>query len=151
DNAIPSIVSVPTLIETLSRCQLLTGEQKDECVRELQRRFADHRELTKELLRRGWITPFQVNQLFQGRGPQLVLGHYLLLERLGEGGTGQIFKARHLVMQRIVALKIIRKELLADNEVVGRFFREIQLVSQLAHPNVISAYDAGPVGQVYFL
>src|SRR5262249_55029815 len=54
-------------------------------------------------------------------------------------------------MDRIVALKLIRKELLTDAEVVGRFYREIQILSQLDHPNVVHAYDAGPAGATHFL
>jgi serine/threonine-protein kinase len=54
-------------------------------------------------------------------------------------------------MNRLVALKLIRRELVADAEVVARFLREIQVVSQLSHPNVVHAYDAGPVGPTYFL
>jgi eukaryotic-like serine/threonine-protein kinase len=87
----------------------------------------------------------------QGRGAELMLGPYLLLERLGEGGAGQVFKARHQKMNREAAIKLIRKELLADAEVVGRFYREIQLVSQLDHPNIVHAYDAGPAGPTHFL
>jgi Protein kinase domain len=74
------------------------------------------------------------------------IGPYLLLDRLGEGGNGQVFKARHQAMQRVVALKILREELLADAEAVGRFYREIEVVSQIAHPNIVHAYDAGPIG-----
>src|SRR5262249_43210139 len=84
-------------------------------------------------------------QLLQGRGRELLVGPYLILERLGEGGAGQVFKARHRKMDRTVALKVIRKELLTDAEVVGRFYREIQVLSQLDHPNVVHAYDAGPI------
>src|SRR5262249_30983225 len=81
----------------------------------------------------------------------LLLGPYLILDRLGEGGAGQVFKARHQKMNRIIALKVIRPELLADQEVVARFYREIQVVSQLDHPNVVHAYDAGPVAAGHFL
>ena len=67
-----------------------------------------------ELARRGWLTPFQANQLVQGRGQELVVGPYVLIERLGEGGAGLVFKALHRKMQRIVALKFIRRELVRD-------------------------------------
>jgi serine/threonine-protein kinase len=143
--------SAGQLVETLQRCGLLNRAQLDEINRDLQRRFPEPRALSSELLRRNWLTPFQVNQLLQGRGADLVLGAYLLLERLGEGGAGQVFKARHRKMDRIVALKLIRKELLTDAEVVGRFYREIQILSQLDHPNVVHAYDAGPAGATHFL
>jgi serine/threonine protein kinase len=107
--------------------------------------------LARELMQRGWLTPYQVNQLLQGEGANLVLGPYQLLQHLGEGGAGQVFKARHVKMDRLVALKIIRKELLADAEAVSRFRREVQVLSRLDHPNVVHGYDAGPAGATYFL
>src|SRR5262249_6214449 len=59
--------------------------------------------------------------------------------------------ARHQKLKRVVALKIIRKELLADPEVIARFGREVQVLSQLDHRNIVHAYDAGPAGQSQFL
>jgi hypothetical protein len=73
------------------------------------------------------------------------------VKRLGEGGTGQVFQARHQKLGRLVALKIIRPDLVADPEVVGRFYREVQLLSRLTHPNIVHAYDAGPIGRTHFL
>src|SRR5262249_28729803 len=103
------------------------------------------------LIERGWLTAFQVNLLFQGRAADLMLGHYVVLERLGEGGTGQVFKARHQKLGRTVAVKVIRPELLTDPEVVARFYREVQVLSQMSHPNVVHAYDAGPIDATHFL
>src|ERR1700674_4645273 len=109
-------------------CQLLTPVQAAELTRDLPGHGSDARALAKGLIQRGWVTPYQVNQLMQGRGQDLMLGPYLLLERLGEGGAGLVFKARHQKMDRLVAVKIIRKELLTDAELVGRFYREIQIL-----------------------
>src|SRR5262249_50034491 len=125
------VSSVSAMVEALGVCQLLTAEQLDEVNRRLVPRFSDLRALGKELLQRGWLTAYQVNHLLQGRGQDLLLGPYLILERLGEGGAGQVFKARHRKLGRVAALKVIRKELVADAEVVSRFYREIQVVSQL--------------------
>ncbi|MBY0523187.1 MAG: serine/threonine protein kinase [Gemmataceae bacterium] len=144
----PAAVTVSAALDTLGRLKLLESTQLEG----LQPgQFTNPRELAKELLQRDWLTPYQVNQLLQGCGDELVLGPYLLLERLGEGGIGQVFKARHRRLNRVVALKVIRKELLTDPEVVGRFQREIQVVSRLDHPNVVHAYDAGVLGQTHFL
>lgn len=117
----------------------------------LRSRFADPRALGQHLLRHGWLTAYQVNLLLQGRAAELVLGPYVLLDRLGEGGNGQVFRARHRTLNRTVALKIMRPELAADAETVGRFHREIELVSQVSHPNIVHAFDAGPIGAALVL
>jgi len=142
--------SADALVNVLRQYRLLSAAQLQE-VRILGGSGVDARRLAQELLRRGWLTAYQVNQLLQGRGSDLVLGAYVLLERLGEGGAGQVFKARHQGLDRMVALKVIRAALLSDPEVVGRFHREIQVLSRLSHPNVVRAYDAGPCGNTHML
>src|SRR5262249_12204146 len=109
------------------------------------------RVLARDLIQRGWLTPYQVNQLFQDRGQQLVVESYVLLERLGEGGMGQVFKARHRKLGQIVAIKAIRKDRLLNLDIVRRFQREIPTLSQLSHPNIVGALDAGEgAGAFYF-
>jgi serine/threonine-protein kinase len=144
------IGDVAALLGLLGQIDVLTAEQRSE-LSGFQNRFPEPRALAKELMERGWLTPYQANQLFLGRGAELVLASYIVLERLGEGGTGVVFKARQERLNRVVALKVIRRELLADPEVVNRFYREIRLVSQLTSPHVVHAYDAGPVGPTHFL
>ncbi|MBY0522173.1 MAG: protein kinase [Gemmataceae bacterium] len=141
---------VLNLVDVLRQFRLLEAAQLEEATRNLQPRLPDPRQLARELLQRGWLTAYQVNQLLQGRGAELVVGGFVLLERIGEGGMGQVFKARHQKLGRIVALKVIRKDRLASAEAVKRFHREIQAVSQLSHPNVVLAYDANHAGETHF-
>jgi serine/threonine-protein kinase len=145
-----ALASVAELVEFLGRSFLLERPQHEEVAR-LQDRFPDARELGRELLRRDWLTPFQVNQLAAGRGTELLVGPYLLLERLGEGGTGQVYKARHRALHRVVALKVLRKEYLEHPHAIRRFLREVQAVAQLEHPNIVHAFDAAEAGGTYYL
>jgi serine/threonine-protein kinase len=145
-----SITSAAGLVETLRKQHILGPDRLDEA-ENLQRRFPDARALAGELTFRGWITGYQANELIQGHGDELVLGAYLLLERLGQGGMGQVFKAHHQFMNRIVALKIIRAEFLANPEIIRRFHQEVRAVAQLNHPNIVTAYDAACLGDLHFL
>jgi serine/threonine-protein kinase len=144
-----AIETAADLVEALRQTRILGPAQLAEAAALAPRR--EPRALARELIERGWLTPYQVNQLFQGRGPALAVGSYVLLERLGEGGMGQVFKARHRGLERVVALKLIRKERLAHPDAVRRFLREIRAVAQLNHPNVVLAFDADEVDGVHYL
>ncbi len=123
---IPAVATAATPFTDVLRAHgLLEGPRINEAA-QLERSTPEPRALARELLGRGWLTAFQVNQLLQGRGAELALGPYVLLERLGKGGMGQVFKARHRLMNRIVALKVIRPEFLTHPEAASRFHREIQ-------------------------
>jgi serine/threonine protein kinase len=135
----------------LAQGRLLGPPQLEEIATHLQSRFPEPRALAAELLRRDWLTPFQVNQLFKGRGEDLLLGSYVLLERLGAGGMGEVYKARNWKLGKIVALKLIRPERLRDNEMLRRFQREVRAAAQLNHPNVVHAYDCDEADGKHFL
>jgi serine/threonine-protein kinase len=135
----------------LEECQLLPAARLGEARRLAERLGPEARALARELIDRGWLTPFQANQLLQGRGRTLVLGPYVLLERVGRGGMGEVFKARHQLMDRVVAVKVLRAERLGDHDALARFWREVQAAARLVHPNVVLAHDANHIGDTYFL
>jgi serine/threonine protein kinase len=96
----------------------------------------------------GLITAFQAGELRNKRIADLAMANYLILDRLGEGGMGTVFRARHKRMRRIVALKVLNPEIQENPDHLQRFQREIETLARLNHPGVIQAYDAdfGPSG-----
>jgi ligand-binding sensor domain-containing protein/serine/threonine protein kinase len=80
------------------------------------------------------------------------LGQYTLEEKLGEGGMGVVFRASHSMLRRPTAIKLMRPERVGKRS-MARFEREVQLTSQLSHPNTVTIYDYGrtPAGALYYV
>ncbi|WP_262391910.1 protein kinase domain-containing protein [Sporolactobacillus inulinus] len=70
-------------------------------------------------------------------------GRYQIISRLGEGGMAVVYKAKDLILDRLVAVKTLRPELAGDEEFVRRFHREAESVASLSHPNIVAIYDIG--------
>jgi formylglycine-generating enzyme required for sulfatase activity/dienelactone hydrolase len=79
------------------------------------------------------------------------LAHYQILEKLGEGGMGVVYKARDTHLDRFVAIKVLPPELVADPERKRRFVQEAKAASALNHPNIITVHDIGKEGGIDFL
>jgi eukaryotic-like serine/threonine-protein kinase len=97
--------------------------------------------LAHQLIEEGTITRFQARRLLRGK-TGFAFGRYVLLDLIGQGARGRVYKARHRLMDRVVALKVLMSggELSASS--VSRFFREMKIVSLLDDPNVVRAIDA---------
>ncbi len=138
------------LVATLAEARLLEPERFD-ALRALREQYPDPHQLANRLVLDGWLTAFQTARLLEGKGRELRLGPYHLLERLGEGGMGEVFKARHAPLQRTVALKVIGKQHLTNARMLERFRREAAAAARLAHPNIVTLYDAGDIDDTPFL
>jgi serine/threonine protein kinase len=79
------------------------------------------------------------------------IGQYQLLEKLGQGGMGTVYKATHTKLKRVVALKVLAAHRTHDSPAVARFQREMAAIGKLDHPNVVRATDAGEAGGTHFL
>ncbi|NLX94807.1 MAG: serine/threonine protein kinase [Rhodopirellula sp.] len=115
------------------------------------RKPADGQQLLQQLVRAQRLTKFQAQAVHQGKAKGLVMGNYVLLDKLGEGGMGQVFKAQHRRMERVVALKILPAEAIKSEESVQRFHREVKAAARLTHPNIVRAYDADEAHGLHFL
>jgi serine/threonine-protein kinase len=144
-----SIDSVDTLLAALGRTQILTPEQVEEVARELGPIYADPLQLGEYLVQIDWLTAYQLQLLLAGQWDELTIGPYQILDRLGEGGLSEVFKAWDTVRGRIVALKVLRQHL-APSSMAHQFRRELQAVTRLSHANIIKTYDANQVGNSYY-
>ncbi|WP_406697008.1 protein kinase family protein [Singulisphaera sp. Ch08] len=110
--------------------------------------------LAADLVRRGVLTSFQADECLAGRGSQLAVGPYRLLEPLGAGTRGRVFRARHDTTNQVVALKSFPSHRLpgAGATDTHRFHREAEAATRLRHPNLVTVLDDGTAdGNAYLV
>lgn len=105
--------------------------------------------LADKLVAYGLLTRFQARELLAGRR-RFHLGQYTVLDEIGRGGMGQVFRAEHVMMGREVALKVLPRAK-ATPEYEAAFRREIRVLARLDHENLVRALDAGHDAKVYYL
>jgi serine/threonine protein kinase len=110
----------------------------------------DGNALAAQFVEQGKLTQYQADCICRGKTKHLVLGEYVILDVLGSGGMGRVFRALHRKMNRVVALKLLPPSAVDCEESVQRFQREIQAVAKLSHPNIVTAHDAGSCDGIYF-
>ena len=82
---------------------------------------------------------------------RILAGRYELLEKIGEGGMAVVFKSRDRLLNRYVAIKILRPEFTKDPVFIESFRRESQMAAGLSHPNIVNIYDVGKEGNIYYI
>lgn len=82
---------------------------------------------------------------------RILAGRYELLEKIGEGGMAVVFKSRDRLLNRYVAIKILRPEFTKDAVFIESFRRESQMAAGLSHPNIVNIYDVGKEGNIYYI
>src|SRR5262245_14418893 len=83
--------------------------------------------------------------------PGKSFGPYEIVERLGQGGMGTLFIARHSMLGRTVALKVMRADRERTELDTSRFAREIHVAARLRHPNIVTIFDGGTIEDVAFV
>ncbi|MGD0088368.1 MAG: serine/threonine-protein kinase [Planctomycetota bacterium] len=142
----------------------LNDQQIEEAVRRQQglRATGSKCRIGELLSSQGVLTASQVKQILseqrkrrtaaaQKALPMEYFGDYKLIERLGEGGMGTVFKARETLAERVVALKVLRQSYAGNTNFVTRFNREARLAGALSHPNIVTCHNAGTCHGVQFL
>jgi serine/threonine-protein kinase len=139
-----------TFLAKLRRSGLVTDGQLARVKRHLPA-TGRGRLVARKLVELGLLTKFQAEHLLAGRNAGFQLGQYRVLDQLGRGGMGRVYKAEHRTMARVVALKVLAPSLLQTARAQDLFLREARAVAQLVHPNIVTAFDANEAGGRYFL
>jgi tRNA A-37 threonylcarbamoyl transferase component Bud32 len=146
----PIIVDRDTFLQNLRVSKLLTNQQFRLVVEKLTQ-VQDAREMAKALASWKLLTKFQAKMLMRGRNSGFYLGPYKILDQLGQGGMGRVYKANHQTMNRVVALKVLSPQVVSSERARELFLREVQAAAQLSHPNIVMAYDANQIDNRHFL
>ena len=142
-------VSVDGFVSGLRRCGLFPEQEVDALLSDVS--AADSSSMAKELVGKKKLTPFQARVLLKGRWKGLVLGNYVILEKLGQGGMGSVFKAKHRRLGRVVCVKVVNSAGRKSPRMLERFRNEARTVAALSHPNFVVAHDADEAEGVPFL
>jgi eukaryotic-like serine/threonine-protein kinase len=145
-----AIVTNDALLDVLQRCNLLAPEQLGKLRALLDHHEGDASEVSKTLVERNWLTSFQANQLLLGRSEELVVGPYIIIDRLSKSSRSEVYKARHVESECVVALKVIRADRLATPIAVNRFLQEMAALAELEHPNIVQCWDGDKAGEAYY-
>ena len=136
-------------LNTLSDSTLLSSEELTQA-RAIALVEPDPTRLAETLIKQRWVTRWQARKLLAGKR-DFHLGSYKLLDLIGRGGMGAVYRAEHTGLRRQVALKVMSQRYLNNPRIVSRFLEEIRIVSELDHPNIVKAFDADYEQNRYFL
>src|SRR5262249_39417872 len=138
--------AVQPLLHALLDATCVLPEDWDELAAPQRDRILEARDvpaLLAALVEQGLLTEDQAGRIEARKPFGLVLGNYRVLDRLGAGGMGVIFKGEHVHLRRPVAIKVLPLSSTLDPLAETRFLTEMRVVAQLQHPNIVAAMDAG--------
>lgn len=146
-----AIDTVAALLNEMRGSPILRPDQHKELVEVLAPQHKDPQELARQMIRQKWLTIYQAKKILSGKISELVIGNYTVLDKLGEGGMGRVYKAIQQNLKRVVALKVVRSSLLKNDVALKRFRREVKAAAALSHANIVRVFDADQDGDRHFL
>lgn len=118
----------------------MTGSGDDDALR-----------LARALVKKGHLTSYQAERVLMGRTVGFFFGRYKILDSIGRGSMGKVYKAQDTVLDRRVALKILPRQLASTPKLVARFRQEGAASARLNHPNIVQAYDLGEQNDLHYI
>jgi serine/threonine protein kinase len=146
-------ISLDEFVQSLTDTGILPAAEVTSLVGSLpdDRAGVDVEKLARELVRQQKLTRFQASVIFRRQSRGLRFGDYIVLDKIGSGGMGQVFKAENRRTGEIVALKLLRASYTKSHNAVTRFYREAGMAARLKHPNLVSVTEAGEWNGLHFL
>ncbi|HEV3386752.1 MAG TPA: protein kinase [Gemmata sp.] len=144
----PDTIAPQSLLTWLLDSQIVLIEEWEELpVRDRERieSIESVDSILDAMQQRHLLTPFQAEAVKKGSGSEIILGQYRLLDLLGEGGMGTVYRAEHLHLRREVAVKVMARAAEGNQRMVNRFYAEARAVARLQHPNIVTCFDAGRI------
>jgi phosphate ABC transporter phosphate-binding protein len=126
DSGLSIADDIPRLLASLTQAGEIDGEA-----------------LARHLVRAGDLTSYQASAVLEGRFTDLRIGGYEVLDLLGRGAMGTVYRARHRTMKRVAAIKVLAPEIAQEGTFAQRFQREVETLAGLHHVNIVMAFDAG--------
>lgn len=146
--------SVKKFIQLLHRSQLVSDARLKAALSDREsggRLPHDARTLANFLTQQGLLTSWQQKRLLSGKQHGYFLGDYCLQRHLGSGGMSSVFLAKHRLINRTVAIKVLPSKRIGEGSYLARFEREAQATSRLSHPNVVRVFDIDHHGDTHFM
>lgn len=146
-------ISLDEFVRSLTETGILPAEEVTSIVSSLpeDRAGVDVEKLARELVRQQKLTRFQASVIFRRQSRGLRIGEYIVLDKIGSGGMGQVFKAEDRRTGQLVALKLLRATYTKSQRAVTRFYREANTAARLKHRNLVSVCEAGEWNGLHFL
>ncbi len=149
----PASVSFEQFGKSVVTSGLLSGDELKAWYTSLPaaERPRDAEKFANALVEHRKISKYQAQVLLQGKAQSLAFGNYVLEAQLGVGASGAVFKARHKLSGRAVAIKVLSAAMAKDETAVKRFRREVEAAGKLVHPNIVQSIDAGELNNQHYL
>lgn len=145
------LISPPSkFVDSLRQTGLLSADQLAHVAGITRRGKVDARTLAKSMVKHGWLTVYQVNELLEERDSRLAVGPYHVVDKLGEGGLSTVYKAKHRDTKHLVAIKMIKPEVFASCEGRKQFLHEVEAMARLDHLNIVQFCDADEWNNTYY-
>ncbi len=137
--------TTPEFVTRVRASGVVSAEQLDEFLASPDVSTNDSpKVILSKLVAAGLVTTFQAGLLRAGKYKGFRLGSYVILDKLGAGGMGQVFRARHATLPKEVAIKVLPPSFKADPVALARFVREARTCAAISHPNIVGVYDVLP-------